>query len=152
MYGGTGTDSISKDMPLALPERLEAGTVNVQGIAGLSAAVNYLTKEGVDTVARREHTLAKLCGEMLEDMGFFVFRGPHQASTVSFLPGENCEEFAQKLSGRGLAVRAGLHCAPLAHESAGTLETGTVRLSFGADGSLGQIEALGCGILGIKRA
>ena len=151
LYGGTGTDSVSRDMPLALPERLEAGTVNVPGIAGLSAAVAYLAKEGVDAVARREHALAKVCGEMLEDMGFFVFCGAHQASTVSFLPGENCEEFALGLARQGIAVRAGLHCAPLAHESAGTLETGTVRLSFGADGNFRQIEALGRGILGIKR-
>jgi selenocysteine lyase/cysteine desulfurase len=64
-------------------------------------------------------------------MGFQVFSGPHQAATISFLPEMDCEEMANRLGRRGIAVRAGLHCAPLAHESAGTLERGTVRLSFG---------------------
>ena len=60
-----------------------------------------------------------------------VFSGAHQSAVVSFVPGMDCEELAQKLARRGIAVRAGLHCAPLAHESAGTLESGTVRVSLG---------------------
>ena len=54
----------------------------------------------------------------------------------------DCEEAAQKLAEQGIAVRAGLHCAPLAHESAGTLETGTVRVSFGYDAAQEHIRAL----------
>ena len=71
-----------------------------------------------------------------------VFYGAHQAGTVSFRPGMDCEAAAQILSRRGIAVRAGLHCAPLAHESAGTLETGTVRVSFGHDASPRQLRML----------
>ena len=71
-----------------------------------------------------------------------VFAGEHQAATVSFLPGMDCEEAAQLLARQGIAVRAGLHCAPFAHRSAGTLETGTVRISFGHDASDAQTEAL----------
>ena len=67
----------------------------------------------------------------LIEMGYRVFYGPDQAGTVSFVAPGDCEEFAAKLSDRGIAVRAGLHCAPLAHESAGTLDCGTVRVSFG---------------------
>jgi len=67
------------------------------------------------------------------EMGFQIFAGAHQGGTVSFLPKMDCEEAAQILADNGIAVRAGLHCAPLAHESAGTLETGTVRVSFGHD-------------------
>ena len=63
------------------------------------------------------------------------FSGPHQASTVSFLPGCDCEEAAAFLARQGIAVRAGLHCAPYAHKNAGTLDTGTVRVSFGHDAS-----------------
>ena len=69
----------------------------------------------------------------LQKLGLTVFAGPHQASTVSFVPPRDSEEMAEKLGRRGVAVRAGLHCAPLAHESAGTLQTGTVRVSFGID-------------------
>jgi selenocysteine lyase/cysteine desulfurase len=78
----------------------------------------------------------------LEKLGMRVFTGPHQAGTVSFVPGEDCEKVAQFLARRGFAVRAGLHCAPLAHESAGTLATGTVRLSFGYDATAGMGAAL----------
>jgi selenocysteine lyase/cysteine desulfurase len=71
-----------------------------------------------------------------------VFRGDYQAATVSFRCGLDCEEAAQILGGKGIAVRAGLHCAPYAHESAGTLETGTVRISFGHDASPNQTQML----------
>ena len=133
LMGGTGSDSIRQDMPEYLPERLEAGTLNVPGIAGLSAGLRYLQREGVERVGKREHRQAEACAAGLEKLGCRVFHGPHQAGTVSFLPGADCEEFAEALGGLNIAVRAGLHCAPLAHESAGTLESGTVRVSFGYD-------------------
>ena len=81
------------------------------------------------------------CARKLEKMGMQVYTGEHQASTVSFLPGMDCEEAAEMLAKQGIAVRAGLHCAPLAHESAGTLKTGTVRVSFGWDNTSAQTEA-----------
>ena len=78
-----------------------------------------------------------------------MFSGPHQGGTVSFLAKGDCEETAEELARRGIAVRAGLHCAPLAHTSAGTLDSGTVRVSFGWDASDAQssylIEALSKG-------
>ena len=75
----------------------------------------------------------KLAVKDLKALGLHTFSGPHQAATVSFVPEKDCEEAAQRMAGLGFALRAGLHCAPLAHESAGTLETGTVRVSFGHD-------------------
>lgn len=133
LYGGTGSASRSPDMPDFLPDRVEAGTLNVPGIAGLSAALGYLSKVGTAGAFRREQAEAKRCAEGLRRMGFTVFSGSHQGGTVSFLPGVDCEEAADRLARRGVAVRAGLHCAPLAHESAHTLESGTVRVSFGHD-------------------
>ena len=142
LLGGTGSESIRQDMPDDLPERLEAGTLNVPGIAGLSAGLGFLERMGVEKIARREHEQALRCGEGLTKMGYRVFSGPHQSGTISFLPGTDCEEFAAKLGSMGVAVRAGLHCAPLSHESAGTLETGTVRVSFGYDAKTEQTEHL----------
>ena len=133
LYGGTGSDSIRQDMPEDLPERLEAGTVNVPGIAGLSAGLEYLLRTGVENIGRRERRQAKRCAEGLRKLGFRVFSGARQGGVVSFVPGMDCEEAAALLADRGFALRAGLHCAPLAHESAGTLQTGTVRVSFGYD-------------------
>lgn len=118
-------------MPEDLPERLEAGTVNVPGFAGLTEGLLYLKKTGIGTVYEREHRQLQNCVTGLQKMGFRVFSGPDQASTVSFLPGMDCEEAAEQMGKQGIALRAGLHCAPLAHESAGTLETGTLRVSFG---------------------
>lgn len=140
LLGGTGSASMSQDMPDFLPDRVEAGTLNVPGIAGLTAGMRYLRQVGIDTVARREQTQARRAAEALKNMDFRVFSGPHQGGTVSFLPNMDCEEAAERLSKRGIAVRAGLHCAPLAHESAGTLETGTVRVSFGHDANALQTD------------
>ena len=140
LMGGTGSDSVRQDMPEYLPDRLEAGTLNVPGIAGLSAGLDFLERTGVEAIGRREHREAQRCAGGLKRLGFRVFSGPHQAGTVSFVPEGDCEETAQRLGRRGIAVRAGLHCAPLAHESAGTLESGTVRVSFGWEANAEQTD------------
>lgn len=142
LYGGTGSNSREQQMPDDLPDRLEAGTLNVPGIAGLDAGLSYLLRQGTDHIFRREHAEVKRCAAALADMGFTTFSGPHQSGTVSFVPRDDCEEFAGLLAKKGVAVRAGLHCAPLAHESAGTLDTGTVRISFGHDAAPRQTETL----------
>ena len=142
LMGGTGSESIRQEMPDFLPDRVEAGTVNVPGIAGLGAGLRYLKRVGIETIHRREQQQAKRCAEGLKKLGLRAFTGEHQAGTVSFVPGGDCEDAAAVLARQGIAVRAGLHCAPLAHESAGTLETGTVRVSFGPDASEVQTRAL----------
>ena len=139
MAGGTGSESASQEMPDFLPDRLEAGTLNVPGIASLEAGLLHLRRCGISDLFRRERMAAAQCARELQDMGCQVFTGPDQAGTVSFLmPGRDCEEVAETLARKGIAVRAGLHCAPLAHESAGTLETGTVRVSFGHEACVTQ--------------
>ena len=148
LRGGTGSDSILQQMPDYLPDRLEAGTLNVPGIAGLGEGLSYLEKVGIHNIFRREQQETKRAAAGLRRMGIRTFSGPHQAATVSFLPNGDCEEFAEKLASKGVAVRAGLHCAPLAHESAGTLKTGTVRVSFGHDAAPWQTEAFLRAIMG----
>jgi len=140
IVGGTGSLSAEQAMPDFLPDGAEAGTLNVPGIAGLWAGLNYVNRTGVKTIFARQKAQLKVCAAGLEKMGYWVFTGPNQSGTLSFLPGRDCQEMANALSRRGVAVRAGLHCAPLAHESAGTLSTGTVRVSFGHDASRWQTE------------
>ncbi len=140
--GGTGSDSRNPQMPEFLPDRAEAGTLNLPGIAGLGAALEYLQSLDLEKVFRREQAVAARCGKQLAQMGFQVFSGPHQGGTLSFCTQGDCEAVADQLAMRSIAVRAGLHCAPLAHESAGTLERGTVRISFGQDASFSQVQAL----------
>lgn len=133
VQGGTGTLSKEQQMPDFLPEGAEAGTLNVPGIAGLTAGISYLQQTGMDNILSRQQHQVRRCVQGLERLGFKVFSGDHQSGTVSFVPNRDCEEAGNILAKQGVAVRTGLHCAPLAHESAGTLETGTVRVSFGHD-------------------
>jgi len=142
LYGGTGSESFRQDMPEDTPERGEAGTLNVPGIAGLGAGLHYLKQEGIENILKQEQRQVMACAAGLKKLGMKVFDGPHQAGTVSFLPGMDCEVAAHILARQGIAVRAGLHCAPLAHESAGTARSGTVRVSFGHDAHKAQTQAL----------
>lgn len=132
--GGSGSDSILQQMPEYLPDRLEAGTHNVPGIAGLLAGIEYVLETGTDTIAAHEERLRRLLLEDLKDLpGLEVFAGESgsQSGVVSFRFCEmSCEEAAEKLAERGICLRSGLHCAPYAHKSAGTLKTGTLRASF----------------------
>lgn len=133
IQGGTGSLSRLQEMPDFLPDVGEAGTLNVPGIAGLSAGLAYLERTGIDNIRAREEREARRCIKGLQKLGLNVFSGDHQAGTVSFVPEGDCEEAAAFLAEKGICVRSGLHCAPLAHQSAGTLETGTVRVSYGHD-------------------
>lgn len=142
IFGGTGSESARQEMPDFLPDCCEAGTANVPGIAGLAAGLQYLRQTGIDNIHSREHREAVHCAQELKKLGIRCFAGEHQAGTVSFVPDMDCEEMAGALGRRGIAVRAGLHCAPLAHESAGTMDTGTVRVSYGIDAAPGQTREL----------
>ncbi len=133
LQGGTGSLSALQEMPDFLPDRGEAGTLNVPGIAGLAAGMGYIQRTGLDKIRQEEQEAAQILGRTLEKIGLQVFTGKDQIGTISCVPRCDCEDAALRLAKRGIAVRAGLHCAPLAHESAGTLATGTVRFSFGVD-------------------
>ena len=131
LHGGSGSDSISQTMPSFLPDRLEAGTHNVCGIAGLLEGIKYVKSKGTSAIFRHERKLLEHMIEMLDMAGLELYTGNEQSGVLSFRSDRvNCEEFAGELGRRGICVRAGLHCAPLAHRSAGSLESGTVRLSF----------------------
>lgn len=134
LFGGTGADSASPTMPELLPERLEAGTMNVPGIAGLLAGIRYVQDVGTETIRAHEQKLLNLLTDSLEDLPklkLFASPGKEQSGILSFtVDGIDSESFCNSLSNRGIAARGGLHCAPTAHQSAGTLETGTVRLSL----------------------
>ena len=131
MEGGTGSDSESRFMPEYLPDRLEAGTHNVCGIAGLRAGLNFIKGRGLKNIAAHEHELLNILINSLSSSGYELFSGREQCSILSMRhPRISPEELSERLSENGVCTRCGLHCAPLAHESAGTLDTGTLRLSF----------------------
>ena len=135
LYGGSGSDSRLQEMPDFLPDRLEAGTHNVAGIAGLNAGVEYILRAGTAEIRRRERELLDtFAGELSNIPGLRLFLAgdrERQSAVLSVLPCcLGCETLGEGLYARDIAVRTGLHCAPLAHETAGTLQTGTVRFSF----------------------
>ena len=134
LEGGTGSVSLRQDMPDFLPDRLEAGTHNVTGIAGLLEGIRFVRRKGQGRILAHERRLISLAAEGLERQGrFTVYAGPDQAGVCAFVPRDmDCEALGEQLGERGIAVRAGLHCAPLAHQTAGTLDTGAVRLSVSA--------------------
>lgn len=143
--GGTGSESARSDMPEFLPDRLEAGTHNMPGVAGLLAGLCFVEQKGIDNILRHERDLALRAVRRLERIpGAEVFALPgllNQTGVFSFrAAGMDCEEIAQALDQSGVAVRAGLHCAPGAHKSAGTFETGTVRVSFSAFNRSGEVD------------
>ena len=137
LEGGTGSESIRQEMPDFLPDRLEAGTHNIAGIAGLLEGLRFVEKQGVQSIGSHERALTVQMGEALAQLpGVEVFRSKdpsQQAGVLSFrVSGMDCEELGEALGRRDIALRSGLHCAPLAHRTAGTLETGTVRASVSA--------------------
>ena len=140
LMGGTGSESESQLMPDFLPDRGEAGTLNVPGFAGLEAGLRQVLEEGPEAIGWREAALAAYAAGELGKLGYEVFSGAHQLGTVSFRGREDCQTLCDRLE--GIALRAGLHCAPLAHRSAGTLETGTVRVSFGRSSGTADVEGL----------
>lgn len=147
MEGGTGSLSMLLEMPDFLPDRLEAGTHNVPGAAGLLEGLRFVERRDPAHILAHERRLAAQCVQTLSRLeGVTVYAAPrlaHQAGVVSFrVEGMDCEEVGALLAKQGIAVRSGLHCAPLAHRTAGTLETGTVRASFSAFNGPGEVTAL----------
>ena len=142
LYGGTGSSSIQQEMPDFLPDRLEAGTQNVCGAAGLLAGMDFVAKYGVAKIGHHEQALRKdLANRLKQIPRVRAFTGVPQSGVLSFaIEGMDCESAGDLLGKYGVAVRTGLHCAPLAHRTAGTLEHGTVRASFSAFNTQKQVE------------
>lgn len=148
MSGGTGMDSRSASMPDYLPERLEPGTQNVPGAAGLMAGVNFLRRKGLGKVAAHERSLIRLLARQVDGWAggraVFSCNGQEQAGVLSVLhPRLDCEEVAAALGRNGVCVRGGLHCAPQAHITAGDVERGSVRFSVGPWTTAAEIRQTG---------
>ncbi|MBE6939474.1 MAG: aminotransferase class V-fold PLP-dependent enzyme [Ruminococcaceae bacterium] len=133
--GGSGIHSYDKEQPKPYPTRLEAGTLNSHGIAGLSAALDYLNEVGIETIREKETALMKQFYDAVSQIpGITVygdFTGERTAVVTLNLYDEDSAIVSDTLyADYGIATRAGAHCAPLMHEALGTTEQGAVRFSF----------------------
>ncbi len=153
IHGGTGFASESREMPCEMPERLEGGTVNTPGLAGLGAGARYLLKRTVEEVREGEMLLVRRALELLGNIEGLRLYGPtdpadrvavvsfnlfdrdgvaHDGATVGFLLDD---EYS-------IGVRVGLHCSPEAHKTIGTFPSGTVRVGFGPFNTETDVERL----------
>lgn len=135
IQGGSGNNSLSPVSPEELPERLESGTLNTVGICGLRAALEWVARQDMEANCRAELQKIGWLYDRLQQLANCRLYTPRPAygcsvPLLSFnLRGKSAEETAALLDRQGVAVRAGLHCAPFAHHHYGTLPGGTVRVA-----------------------
>ncbi len=141
--GGTGSLSESLKQPDFMPDMLESGTMNVPAIAGLSKALDFLKKTGTKTIYEYEESLLRRFEEGLKNMkGIDLYGGNEKTAICAFnIIGRDCVEVAQILNDKyGICVRAGLHCAILAHNTLKTEKTGCIRASFGFFNTIKEVD------------
>ncbi len=145
--GGTGVQTYSKSQPNQLPTLLEAGTLNGHGIAGLSAAIDYINSVGIDKINEQDQMLAKRFYEGVSKINGVKIYGDfsvrHRAAVVAiniydYDSGAVSDELSQRY---GIATRPGAHCAPRMHQSLGTTQQGAVRFSFSWFSTIEEVDS-----------
>lgn len=134
LFGGTGFESANQKMPTNLPEQYEIGTMNTSGLAGLNAALKWINEKGIDDhysneLSKRERLLALLRGYDFIQIVGDTFGRKYVGIVSCTMNGIASDTAGQLFFEQGIAVRTGLHCAPLAHQFLGTYPAGTIRFS-----------------------
>lgn len=148
--GGTGILSFSKTQPEALPQALEAGTLNGIGIAGLGAAIDFINVYGIDKIREQEMNLIETFYKKIQEIpGIEIYHeNPLDLTKQTAICSINLEEYdsgsvSDELMERfHIQTRSGAHCAPLVHEHFGTIEQGMVRFSFGYETTMEGINQI----------
>lgn len=146
IQGGTGSESYSIYQPEIMPDKFESGTLNMPGIVGLKEGLNYILETGIENIRRKEEKLSCYFIEELRKIeGVRIYGHADAVQRAAVIPinilDMDSSEVSYILDDRyDICVRPGLHCAPLAHESIGTLEQGAVRFSFGPFNTEEEVE------------
>ena len=146
--GGTGGDSSSETQPPDLPYRLEGGTPNVLGVAGLAAGIRWVQEQGIAAIHHREMALVERLWRRLDEMPAFRVYGHRDLSRRVAALSFRCDALPPAELGGILdqafeiAIRPGLHCAPYIHRALGTFPEGTVRVSPGPFNTEEEIDRL----------
>ena len=136
LRGGTGVHSYDKDQPQAYPTRLEAGTLNSHGLAGLDAALDFLLAKSVEKIYARERLLMRRFYEAVRDIPGVMVYGDFSRDERAAIVALNIRDYDSSevsdalFTDYGIATRPGAHCAPRMHEALGTVKQGAVRFSF----------------------
>jgi len=144
--GGTGSASESILQPNYMPDRFEAGTLNLPGIYGLNASLKYLMAEGITTIREKELNLVHRFIQNVQTIPGVQLIGPDQKqdrtgiASLNFLNHDNAEVSYQLFKDFGIMTRCGLHCAPAAHHTLGTFPQGTIRFSFSHFNSIQDVD------------
>lgn len=144
--GGTGSASNSLEQPNMMPDKFESGTPNAPGIVGLGAGIDYILEIGMDKIRNKEEELTQYFIEEVKKVQKIKIYGPltrgQHAPVVALNIGDaDSSEVSYILNEEyNMAVRPGLHCAPLAHKTIGTFEQGVVRFSFGFENTFEEVE------------
>lgn len=142
ILGGTGSVSVSVIQPSFLPDKYESGTLNVPGIAGIGAGIDFVKRNKREIVNRETKIVDYLHNQLRKNSNVILYNKP-DIPVLSFnLAGESSTDVSSYLNRNKICVRAGLHCAPLAHKKFGTLEQGTVRISPSCFNNLSEAERL----------
>ena len=132
--GGSGIDSYNHSMPNRFPEKLEGGTLNVPGIAGLGAGIDYIQNQRVKNQGEKSIKLADMFAHQINHNSnitiYTNLTAPHVGTIGLNFRGINSADISDYLNDRGIATRAGAHCAPLIHQALGTTTQGITRFSF----------------------
>ncbi len=139
--GGSGSESRKRHMPKELPERLEAGTLPVPSIASLTASIAFIKQIGIENIRQKLNQITDhLCDELSHMDTLHVIDTPGHG-VLSFVCDDfTPETFSRMLDRENICTRAGLHCAPLAHETFGTQENGSIRVSVAATTTEEEVE------------
>lgn len=145
--GGSGSGSLDPEMPKVLPEKMEAGTPPTPAIAALGAGVRYLQSITPAAVQEHERALVLRLRERLEGLRGLHLYTSGDSGILSMAPTAlTPDRMTELLDERGICVRGGLHCAPLAHAALGTQRTGTVRVSFSYHNTASDADALAAAV------
>ena len=146
--GGTGSESLLERQPDTMPDRFEAGTLNLPGIAGLGAGVDYILERTIARIREHERDLTRYALQALERVPGVTIYGPknpdRQVGVISLnLPEIRPHEVAAILDeAYSIMVRAGLHCAPMAHRTIGTGGYGSIRVGLGLFNTTSDVDQL----------